>query len=234
MSKRLRSMLMAALAAACSGPVARARPQCLQEVPIAVICFEEATGTATGTAFRAGPGVWVTARHGVPANPRSCLVNGTRREVHALAVGVGKGGDWCVLKLQRPELDPFTASASFDTPVGDDLEVWAVGYIEENRRDVVRSVCGRISDSVDGPEDMRKRMFIGLEADQDVSTPGMSGAPVIALDDSGGPSVVGIWMGWRERRTTWAGLIRTTSVAGLVVVDPELPIAVDRMLRQQP
>ncbi|MBM3960815.1 MAG: trypsin-like peptidase domain-containing protein [Planctomycetes bacterium] len=154
--------------------------------------------------------------------------------MRALAVGAGKGGDWCVLKLQRPELDPFTASARFATPVGDDVEVWAVGYIEENRRDVVRAVCGRMSDSVDGPEDMRKRRFIGLEADEDFRIPGMSGAPVMMLDDSGGPFVVGVWMGFSERRTTWAGLIQTTSVAGLVVVDPELPIAVDRMLRQQP
>jgi len=56
----------------------------------------------------------------------------------------------------------------------------------------------------------------------------------MVIEESGTPLVVGVWCGWIEMRTTWAGLIRTTSVASLVVVDPELPIAVDRMLRQQP
>jgi hypothetical protein len=62
----------------------------------------------------------------------------------------------------------------------------------------------------------------------------MSGAPVIVIDDNGSPLVVGVWCGWIEMETTWAGLVRSTSVASLVVIDPELPVAVERMLRQQP
>jgi hypothetical protein len=157
-----------------------------------------------------------------------------RRELIALAVGVGKGGDWSVVKLNRPELDPITTSARFATSIVDDVDLWAVGYTEANRRDVVRAVCGRISDAVDGPDDMRKRKFLFQEAGQDVNIPGMSGAPVIAVDDSGDAFVVGVWFGWMETHTTWAGLIRSTSVASLVVIDPELPVAVERMLRQQP
>lgn len=221
---------MAVVVAACSGPVERLRPSCLRDVPIAVmIC-----GDNKSTSFRVGPGVWVTSRHGMPDHPQSCFVDGVRRDVIAFAAGEGKGGDWSIVKLAHPELDPSPSVARFSASVEGLAETWAVGFKGGGQNDVACFVCGRIAAAVDAPHDLRMRKFVGLESHQDPIIPGMSGAPVMVVEESGAPRVVGVWCGWIEVGTTWAGLIRTTNVASLVVVDPELPIAVDRMLRQQP
>jgi hypothetical protein len=221
---------MAVVAAACIGPMERLRPACLHDVPVAVmIC-----GDNKSTAFRVGPGVWVTSRHGMPDHPQSCFIDGVRRDVIAFTKGEGKGGDWSIVKLTDPELDPSTSVARFSASCEGLSETWAVGFTGSGQDDLACFASGRIALAVDAPHDLRTRTFVGLESHQDPIIPGMSGAPVMVIEESGTPLVVGVWCGWIEMRTTWAGLIRTTSVAGLVVVDPDLPIAVDRMLRQQP
>lgn len=221
---------MAAVAAACSGPYHALQPPCLRDVPAAVMLC----GNGKGTAFRVGPGVWVTSRHGMPDVPQWCLVDGVRREVIAYTAGEGRGGDWSIVKLARPEIDPVRTSARFAASLDGFEKAWAVGFKMSDRLEVACVVGGRIAESVDAPQDMRTRKFIGLQDDHEPIIPGMSGAPVVAIDDNGSPVVVGVWCGWIEMETTWAGLIRSTSVASLVVIDPDLPVAVERMLRQQP
>jgi hypothetical protein len=73
-----------------------------------------------------------------------------------------------------------------------------------------------------------------MDGDQAVSLPGMSGSPVVRWIESSEPRVIGVLHGHAEIGTSWAGLVTTTSFASCVVVDMEMHVAVEEILRERP
>lgn len=206
---------------ACTVQTARVEPVCFREVPIAVLVH----GRVAGTTFRVGPGLWVTCRHVLPAHATSCEVDGTRREIVRRCDGRGIGGDWSVLELARPELDPFATALVVGATVGEGEEVWTAGFPDGITHAGPHVIHGRLQGNLTGLGGMRR-----LDGGGAVALPGMSGAPVVRRGRSGEPQVVGVLHGHVEIGTSWAGLITTTSLASAVVAQRDLRDAVERYL----
>ena len=206
--------------AACTVQTERVEPACFRELPVAVVRH----GGSAGTAFRVGPGLWVTCRHVLPAHAASCVLDGTRRDIVRRNDGRGIGGDWSVLELARPELDPMTAALVVDGSAGEGETVWAAGFPAAATSAGPHVIHGRLQGELTGLGGMRR-----LDSHGEVALPGMSGAPVVRCGPAGEPVVVGVLHGHVEIGTSWAGLFTTTSLASAVVVQVDLRHAVERV-----
>jgi hypothetical protein len=195
-------------------------PVDVRQLPVAVI----ARGGAHGTAFRVAPGVWVTCKHVLPEATGDCHLAGVPRSIHRIERGGGDGGDWCVVQLTRPELDPTAATLAFADGYRNGDQVWRVGFPRADARNGPAVIDGVLKEPLPGKE------FAHVDSPGNVARPGMSGGPVIRRAEVGGVEVVGINQGHVDIETTWFFLFGSTRTVTTVVVDPALRQAVARMV----